>query len=394
MAVRTPFAAAGGVLAGWHPVDLTALVINEALQRSGLDATAIDHLWVGCDEPVGGQGANLGRAAVVAAGWPETVPASVVESNPTSGLAALLAGGQAIASGRAHHVMVVGVGIGSTVTPGASALNRAYGRPWGDRPGDRYRDDGGLLPPVIVADREAAQQGANRFDCDQWASESLRRRQATEGPNPWIVPVGALPGPKVAVQRGELITADVLRSPSMAGGSTDTGESSGVFDPDGLTTAHSLAPAADGVVAFILSSDGETAVGELHAVELGGGSLLSTAQPAEEALRRCRFGEPVPVPERWDVAEPSASTTMVIGGLLRSYEPSWSSDGTINRDGGTLAVGDAGAAEDLRLVMDAMAASAPGTVGGAIRSAAGSAAACVWRRREPQPGSDRANDLG
>lgn len=376
VAVRSPFSGAGGVLAGWHPVDLTALIINEALNRSGLEPVDIDQVWVGCDEPVGAQGANLGRAAVVAAGWAETVPASVVEANPTSGMAALLAGWQAIASGRARHVLVAGVGSGSTVTPGASALNRAYGRPWGELPGVRYQADGGLLPPVMVADREATQQGLGREDSDRWASDSVARRWANPEPGLWLVPVGAQPGPEVAVQRGQPVTADALVAESQ-----QPRDATGVFEPEGVTTAASLAATADGVVALVLSAEAETAVGELLVVDLGAGSLRSTTEAAKNVLSRCRIGADVPVPQRWEVAEASASTALVAAGVLAETTGGLSSAAVINPDGATLAVGDAGAAEDLRLVVDGMARSAPGTVGGALRSSAGAAGACVWRRR-------------
>ena len=90
-AVRSPFAEADGVLAGWHPVDLSVEIANAAITRAGVTAASLDHVWVGCDEPVGAQGANLARAIVLAAGWPVTLGGTVVEAGPHSGVAALSA---------------------------------------------------------------------------------------------------------------------------------------------------------------------------------------------------------------------------------------------------------------------------------------------------------------
>ena len=72
-AMRSPFAEADGVLAGWHPVDLSVEIADAAITRAGVTAASVDHVWVGCDEPVGAQGANLARAIVLA------VPHEVVD---------------------------------------------------------------------------------------------------------------------------------------------------------------------------------------------------------------------------------------------------------------------------------------------------------------------------
>ena len=111
---RSPFAAADGALAGWHPVDLAATVITSILDRAEVGPALLDHVWVGCDEPVGAQGANVARAIGLAAGWPETIGGTTVDAAPHSGMSALAAACDAIESGRTASAAVVGLSSAST----------------------------------------------------------------------------------------------------------------------------------------------------------------------------------------------------------------------------------------------------------------------------------------
>lgn len=350
-AMRSPFAMADGVLAGWHPVDLSVAVAQAALDAAGLDADAIDHVWVGCDEPVGAQGANMARAIVLAAGWPETIGGTVVESAPHSGFSALAAATDAIAAGRVETAIVIGVASSSIVQPGASALARTYGRPWGDAPAARFADEGGLLPPIVAADRAALAAGIDPAAQDAWGLASIERR--TPPPPGTIVTVGARPGDSVAVQKDTPISADAIRSVPV-----DALEP--IFDEDGTTTAATYAPAADGVSVLVLGR-GE-AIGEITAVDAVAGSIVGV--PTITA---------VPVGQV-DVAATSASIALL--GLQAMGSPSSDAD----RNGGTIATGDAAAAEDLRLVVDGLHRAETGATGHGVRFGVGAAAGCLWRR--------------
>lgn len=358
-AVRSPFAAADGVLARWHPVDLAAEVMNAALERAGLESAAVDLVIAGCAEPVGAQGANAAHACVLAAGWPASIPGQVVDAGAVSGFAALAAAHDAIVASRAITVVVVGLNSASIVQPGASALGRIYGRPWGDAPAARYAEAGGLVPPIVAADRLAAAHGIDRGAQDAWGLRSIERRDANPAPAPAIVAVGARPGESVAVQRDTPVAADVVRV-------IPIGELEPVFDPDGTTTAAGLAPAADGVSVIVLSRHPEvSAIGELLAVSL-------TASDPTDPL-----GGLAPLAidddEICEVAEPSASTALL------AIEQSAARD-LVNGAGGTIAVGDAAAAEDLRLIVDALHRASPMQAGVAVRTGAGAAGISRWRR--------------
>ena len=78
-AARTPVGRRGGMLAGWHPADLLAEVLSALVERAGVDPAEVDDVIVGCVDQVGEQGVNVGRSAALAAGFPETVPATTID---------------------------------------------------------------------------------------------------------------------------------------------------------------------------------------------------------------------------------------------------------------------------------------------------------------------------
>ena len=354
---RSPFAAADGVLAGWHPVDLAVTVLDTTLDQAGIAGDAIDHLFVGCDEPVGAQGANVARAIILGAGWPETVGGTTVDAAPHSGMSALVAACDAIAAGRIESAVVVGLSLASIVTPGASALARVYGRPWGDGPAGRYTDVGGLVPPIVAADRVAGGLGFDRAAQESWGLRSIGRRSS---PPSAFVTVGARPGSGVAVQRDTPVSADVIRAITV-----DALEP--IFDTDGTTTAAGFAPPADGVSVIVLGTDA-SAMAEIDPTIVAAGSPFDLRGPVIAAV------DDNVIPDRVDLAAGSASMALVaVDALAVDAE-------LVDASGGTIAVGDAAAAEDLRLVIDGIHHAAPGSTGRALRVAPGAAAGCVWRR--------------
>ena len=78
-AVRTPGGRRNGQLSGWHPADLAAECLNALVQRNGLDPALVEDVIMGCVMQVGAQSVNIARNAVLAAGWPEEVPATTID---------------------------------------------------------------------------------------------------------------------------------------------------------------------------------------------------------------------------------------------------------------------------------------------------------------------------
>jgi len=78
-AVRTPVTRKGTALAGIHPADLGAHVINALMDRSGIDPGAVEDVVFGCVDTIGGQAGDIARTAWLAAGLPEHVPGTTVD---------------------------------------------------------------------------------------------------------------------------------------------------------------------------------------------------------------------------------------------------------------------------------------------------------------------------
>ena len=373
-ACRTPFVGIDGALAGWHPVDLSALVMNEVVRRGGVAAESVDEVWVGCAEPVGAQGANMARAAVLSAGWPERIGGVVVEAAETSGSAALHGAVAAIESGSVGAAVVVGVSVASIVAPGASALGRVYGQPWGAGPAARAAEAGGLLPLPRAAEAGAALLEIDRAQQDLAASRSAERRRSAVAVG--LVRVAARGGNCAPAARGTFVSGDDHREVI-----EDPAELEPLFDADGTVTAHSFAPPVDGAAALLLTAEGHDAEGrdlaEVVGVGRAAGDPLDATGGVELALRRAlplSGAAPADV-ARWEVAETTAAGFLTVCRRL-GVDPQCA-----NPDGGTLGVGDGGAADELRLAVDGVPAAADGDRIATVSAGTTGSAVTLWRRR-------------
>src|SRR6188474_2031822 len=108
-AVRTAGGRRGGKLAGWHPADLGAEVLNALVDRSGIDPAAIDDVILGCVTQAGEQGFALGRNAVLASKLPDSVPAVTIDRQCGSSQQAVQFAAQAVMSGVQDVVIAAGV---------------------------------------------------------------------------------------------------------------------------------------------------------------------------------------------------------------------------------------------------------------------------------------------
>ena len=368
---RTAVRPVEGELAGWNPVMLAGVVGCEALERAGLAADDLDEVVVGCADPVGACGADAARAIVLAAGWPDGVGGHVVDRGETSGLAAVQAAAASIRAGQARTVLVVGLGLCSVVPPGAAALNRTYGAPWGGV-AERFADRGGLLPGPRLAERAAQAAGIGRAELDAAAEES-RRRRAEAGASPAIVAVAARPGDAAGrgVYRGDPVAADVVRSWG------DTAELPPAFDDDGLLTAATFAPPADGVAAVLLQAGPAATLATIAGTGRAAGDPFDPTGNVAVAVGRAlpEAGVELAAVDDISVVEHDAATPMLVARALGI-------DGErINRAGGAVATGNAGAAEELRLITDGLAghAAADGRLLLTISAGPTGSVAIVWR---------------
>jgi len=180
-AVRTPGGKRGGKLGGWHPAALAAHVLKAIAERNKLDPGQIDDVVMGCVMQVGPQSLNIARNAVLAAGWPESVPATTVDRQCGSSQQAIHFAAQGVMSGAYDIAVAAGVEVMTKVPMGASVVS-GMDFPFPKEMQDRYKETG-LPPQGIGADMIADQWGLTREDLDAFGALSQQRaeRATAEG---------------------------------------------------------------------------------------------------------------------------------------------------------------------------------------------------------------------
>jgi acetyl-CoA acetyltransferase family protein len=261
-AVRTPAGKRGGSLSGWHPAELAAELLVALRTRTGIDPALVDDVIMGCVTQVGPQSTNIARTAVLAAGWPVSVPGTTVDRQCGSSQQAIHFAAQSIMSGVNDVVVAAGIECMSTVpmfsnAPGGD-IREVYGEVVQERFGDRESYGlSGLVPQGIsaelICDRwqlsraeldeyslrshelAAAARDSGRFDSQIWPIQVRRRDSGT----------GA-----VVAEDGRLTVDECIRSTSreaLAGLAP-------VFVPDGRITAGNSSQIVDGSAAVLLMS--------------------------------------------------------------------------------------------------------------------------------------------
>src|SRR5579871_5990829 len=173
-AVRTPVGKRNGSLAASHAVDLSAHVLNALVERNGIDPAVVDDVIWGVVQQVGQQGGNVARMAVLAAGWPESVPGTTVDRQCGSSQQALHFAAQGVMAGA--YDVVVAAGVESmTRTPMGSTIVPELGFPFGPAVHSRYAERGGLVGQGISAEMVADQWDLGRDELDAYSLESHRR---------------------------------------------------------------------------------------------------------------------------------------------------------------------------------------------------------------------------
>ncbi|MBU8816081.1 thiolase family protein [Mycolicibacterium goodii] len=174
-AVRTPVGKRNGGLSGMHAADLSGLVLNALVEKAGISPDIIDDVIWGCVSQVGDQSSNIGRFAVLAAGWPEHIPGTTVNRACGSSQQALDFAVQAVMSGQQDVVVAGGVEVMSRVPLGAA---RATGMPYGPNVIDRYRDFS--FNQGISAEMIAQKWGFSRTRLDEYSAASHERAAAAQ----------------------------------------------------------------------------------------------------------------------------------------------------------------------------------------------------------------------
>jgi acetyl-CoA acyltransferase len=244
-AVRTPLGRRDGVLKGWHPVDLLAHTLRGLVDRNKLNPALINDVICGCVMQVGEQGVNIGRNAVLAAGFPESVPATTVDRQCGSSQQAVHFAAQGIMAGSYDITIACGVESMTRVPMGASVAS-GPGRPFGPAVMKRYNDS--RFNQGISAEMMAERWKLGREELDAYSLESHKRaaRATDEGRfHRQILPV------PVATESG---SAEVTRDEGIRADATleKMGSLKTVFKPDGVITAANSSQITDGAAAVLI----------------------------------------------------------------------------------------------------------------------------------------------
>ncbi|NNF69206.1 MAG: thiolase family protein [Acidimicrobiia bacterium] len=251
-AVRTPTGRRNGKLKDVHPVDLAAEVLKAIVERNGVDPATVDDVIMGCVTQTGEQGVNVGRNALLAAGFPESVTGTTVDRQCGSSQQAAHFGAQGVMAGAYDIVIAAGVESMTRVPMGAN-MQQGPGMPFGPAMLERYSN--GLVPQGVSAEMIAEKWGIPREELDQLAYEShMKATQATEEGrfDNEVIPV------EVKTEEGaEMMTRDEGIRPT-----TTTEVLAGLnpaFDPEGVITAGNSSQISDGAAAVLIMSEEKAA---------------------------------------------------------------------------------------------------------------------------------------
>jgi len=344
-AVRTAGGKRNGRLSGWHPTDLAAEILKALAERNNLDPGLVDDVIMGCVMQVGSQGLNIGRNAVLGAGWPESVPATTIDRQCGSSQQSAHFAAQGVISGAYDIVVAAGVEVMSTTPMGASITPGSI--PFGPSVMARYAPAGGLVPQGIGADMIADKWGISREDLDAFGAESQQRAERATAE-------GRFDNEIVAVQAkvldresgkvndlGELHTKDEGIRP----GSTAEGLAAlkPAFKPDGKITAGNSSQISDGASAALIMSEekaaqlGLKARAKFHTFALAGVdpiTMLTGPIPATEKAIARSGGLSIDDIDLFEINEAFASVPLAWFKEFPSVDPA-----KVNPNGGAIALG-------------------------------------------------------
>ncbi|MBM3777442.1 MAG: acetyl-CoA C-acetyltransferase [Acidimicrobiia bacterium] len=253
-ACRTAIGGFGGSLKDLSAADLGAVVVREALSRSGTSPAEAGDVILGCVLQAG-SGMNVARQAAIAAGVPHTVPAETVNRVCGSGLQAVVHAVEAIRSGYVDVVVAGGT---------ESMSNAPYvlkGARWGYRMGHAEVTDSmiaeGLTCAIeschmgVTAEEVATRFGISRDDQDAFAAESQRRAVAAIDAGHFRDEIVAVPVPR---RRGEPLPFEVDEHPRAGTTSEKLASLRPAFTPEGSVTAGNASGINDGAAALVVTS--------------------------------------------------------------------------------------------------------------------------------------------
>jgi acetyl-CoA acyltransferase len=339
-AVRTAGGKRNGKFRNWHSADLASEPLKALIERNQLDPALVDDVIMGCVMQVGEQALNVGRNAALAAGFPESVPATTIDRQCGSSQQALHFGAQGVMAGAYDIVIASGVEV-MTRTPMGASVVRDLGFPFGPRVMQRYAERGGLVGQGEGAELIAEQWDISRQDLDEFSVRShLNAARATaEGRfEREIIPVAIKDDN--GVDTDELVTADEgIRSDSSV---EVLANLKPAFRPEnGRVTAGNSSQITDGASAVLIMSEekanelGLTPRARFHSFAVVGSDpikmLTGPIAATQIALDRAKL-----TIDDMDIIEINEAFASVVLAWEKEHHPDMS---RVNVNGGAIALG-------------------------------------------------------
>ncbi|RAV13858.1 acetyl-CoA C-acetyltransferase [Mycolicibacterium sp. GF69] len=283
-AVRSPVGKRNGGLSGVHPAELSAQVLNGLVERAGVDPALVEDVIWGCVMQAGEQALDIGRTALLTAGWPETVPGVTVDRQCGSSQQSVHFAAAGVVAGHYDVVVAGGVESMSRTPMGASLANGGNPYPAGFK--NRYSQ---TPNQGIGAEMIAEQWGLSRTDLDQFSLDSHEKAAAAQD-------AGAFDDQIVGIKDDEGNT--VLKDEGIRRGTTleKMGQLKPAFREDGVIHAGNSSQISDGSAALLFMSAekanelGLKPLARVHTAVLAGADpviMLTAPIPAtQKALKR------------------------------------------------------------------------------------------------------------
>jgi acetyl-CoA acyltransferase len=268
--IRTPLGRRRGRLAQVHPADVSAIVLNALVDRTGIDPGIVDDVIWGCVSQVGEQALSIGRTAVLAAGWPESVPATTVDRQCGSSQQSVHFAAAGVASGQYEFAVAGGVEMMSRVPMGSSLLSDA-GSPVPPSVAERYGVS--EFSQGLSAEMIASRWNLSRAQLDEYSLASHARAAAASDEGLFadeIIPVQLPDGTVLDADEG--IRRDTTRE-RMA-------TLAPAFAESGVVTAGNSSQISDGAAALLITTSdsarryGLTPLARIHTAVLAGDDPL------------------------------------------------------------------------------------------------------------------------
>ncbi|KQM52298.1 acetyl-CoA acetyltransferase [Sphingomonas sp. Leaf208] len=338
-AKRTPGGRRNGRLAGIHPADLGATILDAIIAETGVDPAAIDDVIIGCVSQIGEQTFALGRNVVLASSLPDSVPAVTIDRQCGSSQQALHFAAQAVMSGTQDLVIAGGVEsmsrvhMGSPVTLAAKA--GMGGSPFSAKILERYGVEG--FSQFTGAQMIADKYGFDRAAMDAYALESHRKAVAARASGAFaaeIVPVTTIDadGNSVVHDHDEGVRADA---------SLESIGSVKLLSEKGTLSAATASQICDGASGVLVASaeavrtHGLTPLARIHNLTVTAGDPVIMLEEPISATRRAlqRAGMTLDQIDLFEVNEAFASIPMAWLSALGA-DPA-----RLNVNGGAIALG-------------------------------------------------------